>query len=147
MSTRPYTSVWNDLNQVDADQNGVASAPAGSDGRHTVTWEVCDGVGNVRRLTRTVTVDNTKPTLRITSGPGDGAKVSSTVTVTASASDRNGVDRVELLVNGKVVARDTTAGYRFSIDPRKYGKTIKVQLRAYDRAGNSAITSTRTWHR
>jgi Bacterial Ig domain len=106
-----------------------------------------DGVGNSRYLTRTVTVDNTRPTLKITSGPKDKAKVKGTVTLKVSASDHNGVNRVELLVNGKVVAKDTTAGYSFSINTAKYGKTMKVQLRAYDKAGNSLTSPTGTWHR
>jgi archaellum component FlaF (FlaF/FlaG flagellin family) len=134
------------LNHYDAPKF-AASIPAGTDGKHTITWWVADGVGNSRYLTRTVTVDNTRPTLKITSGPKDKAKVKGTVTLKASASDHNGVNRVELLVNGKVVAKDTTAGYSFSINTTKYGKTLKVQLRAYDKAGNSLTTSTRTWHR
>lgn len=59
----------------------------------------------------------------------------------------SGVNRVELLVNGKVVAKDVTAGYRFAINTKKYGKKIRIQLRAYDRADNHTVTSTRTWHR
>ena len=59
----------------------------------------------------------------------------------------NGINRVELLINGKVVTKDTKAGYSFSINTKKYAKTMKVQLRAYDKAGNSFTTTTRTWHR
>jgi Big-like domain-containing protein len=73
--------------------------------------------------------------------------VKGTVTLKASASDHNGANRVELLVNDKIVAKDTTAGYSFSINTTKYGKTMKVQLGAYDKAGNSLTSSTRTWHR
>ena len=60
----------------------------------------------------------------------------STFTVTAKATDRFGVARVQLLVNGKVVATDTKAGYRFTVEPEKYGKRFTVLLRAYDKAGN-----------
>jgi hypothetical protein len=69
------------------------------------------------------------------------------VTVTASASDKSGVARVQLLVNGKVVATDTTAAYHFTVNTSTYGKTLKVQLRAYDEAGNVTTTSARTWYR
>jgi hypothetical protein len=51
------------------------------------------------------------------------------------------------MINGKVVATDTTAAYKFSINTKKYGKKIQVRLRAYDRAGNVTTTSTRTWYR
>ncbi|MHA1228420.1 MAG: Ig-like domain-containing protein [Candidatus Hodarchaeales archaeon] len=47
------------------------------------------------------TADTTAPTVSITS-PADGATVSGTVTVEASASDNVGVDRVEFFVDGEV---------------------------------------------
>jgi hypothetical protein len=119
-----------------------------TDGRHTLTWSIPDKLGNTGALTRSVTVDNTAATLKVTKAPRDGAKVKKTVTVTAAASDRNGVKRVELLVNGKVVATDTKAGYTFTITIKKsYGKKMRIRLRAYDNAGNSTNTATRTWHR
>jgi hypothetical protein len=145
-ATDPSGTVFAQLNNYDA-AKFTASIPAGKDGKHTVTWAVMDGVGNTRYLTRTVTVDNTKPALKITSGPKNKAKVKGTVTLKASASDHNGVNRVELLVNGQAVAKDVKAGYSLSLNTKKYGKTIKVQLRAYDKAGNYTTTSTRTWHK
>jgi len=69
------------------------------------------------------------------------------VKLTVSATDRNGMKRVELLINGKVVAKDTRAAFTFSINPRKFGKKIKVKIRGYDKAGNVTTTSTRTWRR
>jgi len=123
------------------------SIPAGADGPKTLTWKVHDQLYNESTVTRYVIVDNTKPTLNITKAPKNGAKVKGTVKVTASASDRNGISRVELLINGKVVAKDATADYSFSINTKKYGKKIRIQLRTYDKAGNLATTATRTWHR
>jgi hypothetical protein len=121
--------------------------PVTVDGARTLTWTVVDALGNATTASRVVVVDNTRPKLTITKAPKNGAKVKGTVKVSASASDKNGVNRVELLINGKVVAKDTTAGYNFSINTSKYGKKLKVQLRAYDKAGNAIATSTRTWHR
>jgi hypothetical protein len=120
---------------------------AGADGRKTLVFRVYDNLFNITTVTRTVTVDNTRPALAITSAPKNGARVKGTVKIKAAATDRNGVARVELLINGKVVARDVTAGYSFAVNPKKYGKKFRVQLRAYDRAGNVTTTSTRTWHR
>ncbi|GAA2603288.1 hypothetical protein Adu01nite_34110 [Paractinoplanes durhamensis] len=120
---------------------------AGKDGTRTLTWTVWDGLGNTTVVRRTVTVDNTKATVAFAKAPKNKAKVKGTVKVTAAASDRNGVARVQLLVNGKVVATDTKAAYQFSVNPKKYGKTIKIQLRAYDRAGNVTTAATRTWYR
>jgi hypothetical protein len=122
-------------------------ALSGRDGARTLTWFVTDRLGNTSRMSRTIVVDNTRPALKITKAPKNGAKVHGTVKITASASDRNGIGRVELLVNGKVVARDVKAGYAFSINTGRYGKRIKIQLRAYDKAGNATVTTTRTWRR
>jgi archaellum component FlaF (FlaF/FlaG flagellin family) len=125
----------------------VESIMVAPEGRKELSWEVWDAWGNMTISRRTVTVDVTAPTLKITKAPKNNAKVKGTVKITASASDRFGVGRVQLLVNGKVVATDTTAGYAFSINPKKYGKKFKIQLRAYDRAGNVTVTSTRTLRR
>ncbi|MFB9692628.1 Ig-like domain-containing protein [Amorphoplanes digitatis] len=125
----------------------TSSIPAGRDGRKTLTWYVIDYWGYTTTARRVVIVDNTKPTLKITKGPKNKAKVKGTVKVTASAGDRNGVGRVELLINGKVVAKDVKPGYSFSIKTSRYGKKLKVVLRAYDKAGNSTKTATRTWYR
>jgi len=120
---------------------------AGADGHKTLVFRVYDNLFNFTTDTRTVIVDNTRPALAITSAPKSGARVKGTVKINAAAADRNGVARVELLINGKVVARDVTAGYSFAVNTNKYGKKFRVQLRAADRAGNITTTSARTWYR
>jgi subtilisin family serine protease len=110
-------------------------------------WKVYDRAGNSAVYNRSLIADNKVPTVKITSGPKNGAKVKGTVTLKASASDSSGIARVELLINGKVVAKDTTSGYSFKIKVSKYGKKIKVQVRSVDKAGNTATTSARTWKR
>jgi hypothetical protein len=125
----------------------TSSIPAGRDGARTLTWYVLDTWGLLTTKKRTVIVDNTRPALKMTQAPAAGAKVPGTVKVSASATDRNGISRVELLVNGKVVGTDRTSAYGFSINSAKYGSTFSVALRAYDRAGNSVSTSARTWRR
>lgn len=117
------------------------------DGPSSVTWTVTDRMGNKTVVRRNIIVDTQRPSLTVTKAPANNAKVKGTVYVTASAWDRNGIARVELGINGKIVARDLTAGYAFSINTAKYGKTIKVQLRAFDRAGNVIYTPVRTWKR
>ena len=92
-------------------------------------------------------VDNTRPTVAFRKAPKNGAKVSRTTTITATASDRNGIARVQLIVNGKQVANDTRSGYAFTLKPAKYRKKFTVKIRAYDRAGNIRDTSQRTYHR
>ena len=117
------------------------------EGRQDIIWYVYDRFGNPTVVRRTVTVDNTGPRLKVTKAPKNKAKVKGTVKVTASADDKYGVARVELLINGKVVAKDTKAAYKFSVNTKKYGKKLKVQVRAYDKAGNVTTSAVRTWHR
>ncbi|MBB4738537.1 hypothetical protein BJY16_001996 [Actinoplanes octamycinicus] len=121
--------------------------PVTTDGRYEFTWALSDGFGQHNYVSRYVTVDNTKPKLTVTKAPKNKAKVKGKVKVKAAASDRNGVAKVQLLINGKVVATDYKAGYSFTVNTKKYGKKFKVTLRAYDRAGNVTTTSTRTWRR
>nr|BFE74595.1 hypothetical protein GCM10020092_078960 [Actinoplanes digitatis] len=104
------------------------------DGPIGLDFAVHDELGNPATLSNRVTVDNTKATVAFAKAPKNKAKVKGTVKVTATARDKYGVARVQLLINGKVVATDTTAAYKFSINTKKYGKKLKVRLRVYDRA-------------
>jgi hypothetical protein len=120
---------------------------AGTDGAKTLTWLAIDKLGNYAYVKRTVIVDNTVPALQVTKAPKSNAKLSKNVTLTASASDRNGVAKVQMLVNGKAVATDSKAGYSFTLNPKKYGKQFTVQLRAYDKAGNIKYSAKQTYRR
>jgi hypothetical protein len=125
----------------------AAKVTSGKDGAKTITWEIGDRLGNVAQFKRTVIVDNTAPAASLRSAPKDKAKLTKTFSVTANASDKNGIGRVDLLINGKKVSTDYRAGWGFSINPKKYGKSFTVQLRVYDRAGNSKLTAKRTYRR
>ncbi len=112
-----------------------------------LTWKLTDGLGNTSTYPQRVRADNAGPNVAISKAPKNRAKVKGTVKVYAKASDASGVARVELLVNGKVVAKDATAGYLLKVNTKKQKKTMKVQVRAYDKLGNVKYTSTRTWYR
>jgi hypothetical protein len=94
-----------------------------------------------------VKVDNRAPTVRFDRAPGNKAKVKGTVKITAAANDYYGVHRVELLLNGKVVQTDRVRGFSFTVNPKRYGRTMTVQLRAVDNAGNATLSARRTWSR
>lgn len=117
------------------------------DGRQGIFFAVSDKAGNATYAERAVTVDNTVPSISLTKAPKNNAKVTKKFAVTAKATDRYGVSKVQLLVNGKVAATDTKAGYSFTVNPKKYGKKFTVRLRAYDKAGNVKYTVTRTYKR
>jgi len=74
--------------------------------------------------------------------PLGGSTVSGLVPVTVNASDNVGVTRVDLLVNGTVVATDTAAPFSFSWDSAGVpnGKASLGAV-AYDAAGNAGTSS------
>ncbi|MEU4626168.1 galactose oxidase-like domain-containing protein [Actinoplanes sp. NPDC023801] len=117
------------------------------DGTVTMTVRVRDSLNNISETVRKVRVDNRKPAVRISGGPANNSKLSKTVTISAAASDTVGINRVEMLINGKVVATDRKAAYRLALNPKKYGKKFTMQLRAYDHAGNVAYSTKRTYRR
>jgi subtilisin family serine protease len=110
-------------------------------------WRIFDKAGNSTVFKRSIVADNTAPKVKITSGPKNKAKVKGTVKLKVTASDYYGVNRVELLINGKVVAKDTTSAYTFSVKVSKYSKKMKVQVRAIDTVGNVKYDTTRNWTR
>ncbi|HET8559507.1 MAG TPA: Ig-like domain-containing protein [Marmoricola sp.] len=81
--------------------------------------------------------DTTAPTATLTM-PTEGATVSGTTTVAATASDNVAVTRTELLVDGTSIGTDTTAPYTFSWDTTKVADgSHSLVLAAYDAAGNT----------
>ncbi|MCA2217411.1 Ig-like domain-containing protein [Jidongwangia harbinensis] len=119
----------------------------GLQGPVKLTVRATDWFGQRRENIRTVIADHREPTVSIGTAPKHKAKVKGKVRITAKAADQYGVSRVELLVNGKVAGRDTRSGYAFTLDTARQKKTMKVRVRAYDRAGNVRYTSSRTWYR
>ena len=90
------------------------------------------------------TVDVTRPSTSITS-PIYGATVRGSVTVTASATDNVGVTKVELYIDGKYFATDTTASYSFLWNTTKYSNANHTLMtKAYDAAGNVGSSSSKT---
>ena len=85
-----------------------------SNGTHTLTAVARDTAGNTRTSSNvSITVDNQVPTVALTA-PANGASISGTTTVTASASDNVAVQSVEFRVDGAAVATDTSAPYTMS---------------------------------
>jgi hypothetical protein len=110
-------------------------------------WRVFDRAGNSAVYQRSIIADNTPPKVKITSGPKNKAKVKGTVKLKATASDKYGVNRVELLINGKIVATDKTSAYTFAVKVSKFSRKMKVQVRAVDSVGHVTYDTTRNWTR
>lgn len=113
-------------------------------GPDAVYFTVSDGALTSAVSTVSFTVippDATPPSVAFTA-PADGATVSGTVAVTATAADANGVGRVVFFVNGVSVSTDTAAPYGFDWDTTRdpVGLTT-LGARAFDLAGNSALAT------
>ena len=85
------------------------------------------------------------PNVSITN-PHNGDTVSGTVTITADASDDNGVDRVEFYIDGVLKHTDNTAPYSYDWDSTTVGDgNHTIEAKAYDTAnqvGTDQITVT-----
>ena len=108
-TTAPYSVTWDTTTY--------------SDGAHTVSTTATDTIGQTGNDSVNVTVQNgtvdNAPTVTITD-PTNGATVSGGVSVTANASDDNGVTQVEFFVDSGSIGVDTTAPYSASWDTTAY---------------------------
>jgi hypothetical protein len=102
-TTSPFSATWN--------------TTTASNGSHTLTARARDAAGNSASASVTVTVNNpdtTPPTVSITA-PANTATVLGTITVSANASDANGVAGVQFQLDGaNLGAEDTAAPYSVS---------------------------------
>jgi exonuclease III len=90
------------------------------------------------------TSDDTTPPVVTLTTPANGATLSGSVTMTATATDNVAVTRVELFING--VRRHTLSAAPYSAvwDTRADANgTSVLQARAFDAAGNSALSPSR----
>jgi subtilisin family serine protease len=124
-SSAPYTRSWDTTAFVN--------------GTHTLRARAIDWGNNWTETTISVTVNNadsTPPSASITS-PLDGATVSGTITINASASDNVGVQKVRFWVDGTYLGYDATAAYSRSWNSASVSNgahTLRVQ--AVDNANN-----------
>jgi len=119
-------------------------------GTHTYTWDTTVyGTYPIKLLVKdkaenniteivTVIVDNTKPSVSITS-PGDGAELFGSVNINFTATDGN-LDKVVLYINNATF--DVTGETSYGWDTTVVGDgTHTIKLVAYDKAGNANETA------
>ena len=100
------------------------------------------GLPRTFALDDVTTPDVTAPTTSI-AAPTQGATVSATTTVTATASDDRGVTKVEFYLDGVLMFTDTTAPYAWAWDTTTSANGAHALVtRAYDAAGNVGVSST-----
>ncbi|HYI02556.1 Ig-like domain-containing protein [Hyalangium sp.] len=123
-TSSPYTFSWD--------------TRSGPNGPRTLTLKAFDLAGNVGTLDRTVTADNdiSPPTVAITA-PAEGATLSGFVTLTATATDNRGVNRVVFYVGTTAVGTDYSAPYSFSYNTRSLPNGPQgISAQAFDAVGN-----------
>ena len=124
-TSSPYSLNWN--------STSVTS------GAHTLYAIGIDTGGNrTTSASVSITVDNTAPTVSITS-PLNGATVprNSTITITANAADNVGVTKVEFYINNSLKCTDTTAAYSCAWLVPNQKTTYSLKAKAFDGQGNN----------
>jgi len=127
-TTAPYTASWNTTSVTD--------------GQHVVTAIATDTSGNATSASETVTVDNTAPTVTMTA-PANGASVTGSQPVTATASDNNAVTGVQFQLDGANLGGLQTSlpyGLTWNSAQASNGQHTLTAI-AYDAAGNSKVSS------
>lgn len=88
--------------------------------------------------------DTQAPSVSLTA-PASGATVNGTTSITATATDNVGVNKVEFLVDGVVKGTSFSSPYSFAWDSRTVANgSHTVAAKAHDSAGNNATTAART---
>jgi|GEM_PF-2298707 len=127
----PYSVTWN--------------TTTAANGSHTLSARARDAAGNTSTASVTVTVSNpdiTPPTVAI-SGPANGSTVVGTATVSATASDNNGVVGVQFQLDAaNLGAEDITAPYSTSWNSTTATNgTHTLSAIARDAAGNKSTAT------
>lgn len=120
----------------------VIYATATASGQHSVQAKAYDKAGNVgtsKSLSFTFLPppDTLAPIVSITS-PTDGATVSGTIAITATASDNVSVSKVEFHVDNILKNTDSASPYSFTLDSTLLSNgSHTILATAYDAAGNN----------
>ena len=131
----PFQFAWNSASVADGTVQLTAAAYDAA-GNSAVSSPVSVTVAN-----GTSTSDTTPPSVSIVSPSAGTSSVSGTISVSINASDNVGVKRVDLRVNGTVVASGNTSPYQFSWNTTTGPDgSASLTAAAYDAAGNSAVS-------
>ncbi len=90
-----------------------------------------------------VKVPDTSAPVTAVTNPKDGSSITTakSVTVNVVSSDNVGVTKAELYINGKLTASSASGSFSYTWSTSKLARgQYKIQSRAYDAAGNSALS-------
>lgn len=114
---------------------GTGESQCGTAGAYILDANICSSyhIGHFWGLDN---LDGSAPTATLTA-PANGASISGTVTLSATASDDVGVERVDFLLDGAVLGSDASAPYALDWNSTTAGNGIHtLQARAVDLADN-----------
>lgn len=118
---------------------GTGESQCGTAGAYILDVNICSSY-YIARFFGLDNLDGVPPTATITA-PANGAGVSGTVNITATASDNIGVDRVEFLLDGALLGSDTTSPYAWSWNSATATDGAHgLTARAIDLAGNTGTS-------
>lgn len=126
------------VGDIEITTDGVSSFTVTGDGQVTQGPNelAASGLPRTFTLDDVVVSDTQPPTTSITS-PANGATVSATTAVNASATDNVGVTKVEFYLDGVLKNTDTSSPYSWSWDTTTASNgTHALTSKAYDAAGN-----------
>ncbi len=118
---------------------GTGATQCGTAGAYILDVNLCSSY-HIARFFGLDNLDGMPPTASITA-PANGATVSGTVNIAASANDDIGIERVEFLLDGALLGSDATAPYGFawnSTTATNGGHVLTA--RAVDLAGNTGTS-------
>ena len=126
----PYSWVWDTTSY--------------SEGQHTIKVIAYDTANNaaydeiVVNVSKDIQTDN-PPSVQITS-PQNGATISGQVTIQITASDDNGVSKVELYIDTTKLAELTSSPYTYSLNTNSYSNgTHIIKAIAYDTINQQSV--------
>jgi len=113
-----------------------------SDGDHTIKAKAYDIVNNSREVSIAVKVDNTAPSVSITS-PSNNAIVEGIVNIQVNTTDNYGISKVEFYVDNVKLGEATESPYVYAwnTDNLTYSSTHTIFAKAIDLAGNVGTSS------
>ena len=135
-----WLQVGQSTNPVLSEGTLVSWDTSGLEGLYAIRLTVLDNKNLIRTALSQVTVDNTPPgvLLRYPAADGEISPVRGGVTLLAEVSDQVGFSRLEWWLDGRLAATQSNPPYAYFL--LGTSGTHQVQLKAWDIAGNQAIT-------
>ena len=145
------TLSWSATNVTSCNASGGWSGDRPTSGSETITPAMtatytltCANTTSSTTQSVTITVDAQGPSANLTS-PAIGATVTGTVTLSATASDDQGIGRVEFYKDGTLLGADNTVPYSMTWDTfQDTNGSHVIAVRAFDIAGNQSSPSSVT---